>query len=109
MVPFKHKYMVSYGIDRVLLIVGILLVIAIIGWIAASVIIQDKPVEPGKKVSKFTSTGKAFGESPCCKNNNQGAALCQSGRAGCQGEQQGCQKTCSRSGSPLCGKPSQSG
>jgi len=87
--------MVSYGNDRVLLIVGILLVIAIIGWIAASIIIPDKEAESVKKGNKYSSTGKALGESNYCKNHNQGY--------------DGCQKICFRSGSPSCGKPSQSG
>ncbi|MDD1727570.1 MAG: hypothetical protein LUQ50_00695 [Methanospirillum sp.] len=101
--------MISYRNDRVLLIVGLLLVIAIIGWIAVSAIIPAKPVEPGKKVTRYTSTGKAFGDSPCCKNYDLGSAGCQSGSYGCQRGQQGCQKTCTQSGSPRCGIPLQSG
>ncbi len=100
--------MVPYRNDRVLLIVGILLVIAIIGLIVSSAIIPAKSVEPGKKVTRYTSTGKAIGESPCYKID-PGLASCQSGRYGCQGRQQGCQKACSQSGLPSCGNPPQSG
>ncbi|WP_319580237.1 hypothetical protein [uncultured Methanospirillum sp.] len=94
--------------DRVLLIVGMLLIIAVIGWIVAGAIIPTKMSDSSKGQKKFTSTGKATLDSPCCKNNNQISAGCQSGgTAGCQGQNQGCQKACSRSGSPSCGRSTQ--
>ena len=91
--------------DRVLIIVGLLLVIAVVGWIIAGALIPVKPVDTEKVQKKYSSTGKAFGDSNCCKNGDQISARCQSGGSdGCQGQKPGCQKACSQSGYPACGR-----
>jgi|GEM_PF-5992696 len=92
--------------DRILVIVGILLMIAVIGWVVAGAIIPTKMSDITKGQKKFTSTGKAAIESPCCKSGGQFSAGCQSrGSGGCQGQKQDCQKACIRSENPSCIRP----
>ncbi|PWR69812.1 hypothetical protein [Methanospirillum lacunae] len=101
--------MEQHKTDRILIIVGLLLVVAVVGWIIASSLIPVKAVDTEKIQKKYTSSGKAFGESKCCKNDDQISARCQlGGSVGCQGQKLGCQKACSRSGYPSCGRLGQS-
>ncbi|MFH0967342.1 MAG: hypothetical protein V1862_06625 [Methanobacteriota archaeon] len=98
--------MVSKKSDPVLITVGVILIIAVIAGIGASIIIHS---EPSLKVVKYTSTEKAFDESPCCKgqgsiqtkcgglNNSKSPCCMEQGSlsARCGGaKKSGCQKVC---------------
>nr|WP_319537448.1 hypothetical protein [uncultured Methanospirillum sp.] len=73
--------MVNQKADRVLIIVGIILVVAIIGCIAAAAIIPTPADEPTLKQVKLSSTGQSAGASPCCKTIPQGSSGCGSARS----------------------------
>lgn len=68
--------MVNQKADRVLIIVGVILVVAIVGCIAAAVIIPTPPDEPTIKQVKLSSPGQSAGASPCCKNIPQASSGC---------------------------------
>lgn len=73
--------MVNQKADRVLIIVGVILVVAIVGFIAAAAIIPPLPDEPTVKQVKLSSTGQSAGASPCCKNIPQGSSGCGAARS----------------------------
>ncbi len=101
----QKQYMEQNKTDRALLFVGILLVIAVIAWIAAGIIIPAKPSDTGKGQKKFGSTGKVFGTSSYCQNEDLASAECQSEESGgCLGQKQGNQATCFQSGNPSCSR-----
>lgn len=83
--PLKQMCMVPQKTDRVLVIVGIILIVAFIGWIVAASAIPSSPDSSTKKVTKYTSTGKSVGGAACNNPGSQISRGCQSGAI--QGQQ----------------------
>lgn len=93
--------MVTAKSDPVLCIVGIVLIIAIIGFIGISVLYPGDSVQ-GKN---YTSSGTSYGGSLCCKDKGFSQSGCS------EADQKQCQKNggpgisgCSKAAFPSCNK-----
>jgi hypothetical protein len=78
--------------DPVLVVVGLILVLAIIGWAIAVSVIPTQPQQSKQKIAKYSSTGKALGESLCCKTPGVFLTGSSDAVANCQNQKEGCSK-----------------
>ena len=93
------EYMVSNKADRVLKVVGLILVLAVIGWISAASLFPSEAAQ----TTKYTTTGTSVGGISCCdKQNQQFSGNCAAKCGGCKGEQSKCGKRCTKNTPSSC-------